>query len=71
MNPDSKVTLHQVYEIFIIKLLNDNRVKQVLPLTKTIMTLAVSDKTYNIIFPILIIMNISAELSESNKENLI
>lgn len=56
-----------------MKYLKDNKIKEVLPLIKTLMSLEKSDRrsNYDIVFPILYILHIVGELNESNKDNLV
>lgn len=65
------MTLHQAYEIIVIKLIKDKKLKEVLPLIRKLLSLNIPEKTYNIIYPILYIIEIAPELNEENKSNIL
>lgn len=54
-----------------IKLIRDKKLKEVLPLIRKLLSLNIPEKTYNIIYPILYIIEISSELNEENKANIL
>lgn len=65
------VTLHQLYEIVIVKMINSGYLKKALYFIEKILRIEICDPTYNIIYPILYIIHLSVELNELNKNNLI
>ena len=50
------ITLHQVYELLVMKLLKEKKLKDVLIPMKKLLSLPIPDQTYNIIYPILYII---------------
>ncbi len=59
----NKITLHQIYEYVIIKLINCNKLKEVLPIIRSILTIEIADTTYNAIYMMLFIIQISPEFN--------
>jgi hypothetical protein len=54
-----------------MKLLQERKLKEALPLIRRIMEIPIPDPTYNIVYIIFFVMEISPELNEENKSNLI
>lgn len=69
--PANFITLHQIYEIVIVKIINSGKLKDSLRYIRHILQLEIFDDTYNIIYPILFIIFLSVEINELNKNNLI
>ena len=65
------MTLHQAYEIVVMKLIKEKKLKDVLPLMRELLQLNIPDKTYNIIYPILYLIEIAPELNEENRANIL
>lgn len=53
------MTLHQAYEIVVMKLIREKKLKDVLKLMRKLLGLYIPDKTYNIIYPILYLIEIA------------
>lgn len=65
------MTLHQAYEIVVMKLIREKKLKDVLKLMRKLLGLYIPDKTYNIIYPILYLIEIAPQLNEENRSNIL
>lgn len=70
MSITNKISLHQIYEYFIIKFINCNKLKEVLPLIRKLLELEIADTTYNIVYMIIFVINVSGEFNEGSRNNL-
>lgn len=54
------ISQHQVYEVFITRMINLGLLKEVIPYIRSIIRLDYKDKSYNAIYLILMIINLSS-----------
>lgn len=55
----NRITLHQLYEYVIIKMIDCNKLREVLPYISKILHIEIANETYNIIYLILFIIKLS------------